>query len=274
MNESLNIHDNIYKRLEQYITSNKVPNILFYGENGSGKKSIVYSFINKIYNNDADLIKNNTVFANCSQGKGIKFIREELKFFAKMIINNNNGTFFKSIILLNADKLTIDAQSALRRCIELFSHSTRFFLIIEDKYKLLKPILSRFSEIFIPTPIIKNKEVNLYDYNNNIISKKIKYRNNKSVIEDIGKIMNNIKTNEDIVKYSSYFYNNAYSIYDVIKYIEKCDDTIIDTEGKILLLIIIEKIKKEFRSDELLLIFIFNLFVFRSTIDLENIAFM
>jgi DNA polymerase III delta prime subunit len=274
MNESLNIHDNIYKRLEQYITSNKVPNILFYGENGSGKKSIVYSFINKIYNNDADLIKNNTVFTNCSQGKGIKFIREELKFFAKMIINNNNGTFFKSIILLNADKLTIDAQSALRRCIELFSHSTRFFLIIEDKYKLLKPILSRFSEIFIPTPIIKNKEVNLYDYNNNIISKKIKYRNNKSVIEDIGKIMNNIKTNEDIVKYSSYFYNNAYSIYDVIKYIEKCDDAIIDTEGKILLLIIIEKIKKEFRSDELLLIFIFNLFVFRSTIDLENIAFM
>lgn len=274
MNESLNIHDNIYKRLEQYITSNKVPNILFYGENGSGKKSIVYSFINKIYNNDADLIKNNTVFANCSQGKGIKFIREELKFFAKMIINNNNGTFFKSIILLNADKLTIDAQSALRRCIELFSHSTRFFLIIEDKYKLLKPILSRFSEIFIPTPIIKNKEVNLYDYNNNIISKKIKYKNNKSVIEDIGKIMNNIKTNEDIVKYSSYFYNNTYSIYDVINYIEKCDETIIETERKVLLLIIIEKIKKEFRSDELLLIFIFNLFVFRSTIDLENIAFM
>jgi DNA polymerase III delta prime subunit len=257
MNESLNIHDNIYKRLEQYITSNKVPNILFYGENGSGKKSIVYSFINKIYNNDADLIKNNTVFANCSQGKGIKFIREELKFFAKMIINNNNGTFFKSIILLNADKLTIDAQSALRRCIELFSHSTRFFLIIEDKYKLLKPILSRFSEIFIPTPIIKNKEVNLYDYNNNIISKKIKYKNNKSVIEDIGKIMNNIKTNEDIVKYSSYFYNNTYSIYDVINYIEKCDETIIETERKVLLLIIIEKIKKEFRSDELLLIFIF-----------------
>lgn len=274
MNESLNIHDNIHKRLEQYISSNKVPNILFYGENGSGKKSIVYSFINKIYNNDPILIKNSTVFANCSQGKGIKFIREELKFFAKMIINNNNGTFFKSIILLNADKLTIDAQSALRRCIELFSHSTRFFLIIEDKYKLLKPILSRFSEIFIPTPIIKNKEVNLYHYNNNIISKKIKYRNNKSVIEDIGKIMNNIKTNEDIVKYSSYFYNNAYSIYDVINYIEKCDDTIIDTERKVLLLIIIEKIKKEFRSDELLLIFIFNLFVFRSTIDLENIAFM
>ena len=47
---------------------------------------------------------------------------------------------FKSIILLNADKLTIDAQSALRRCIEVFNHTTRFFIIVEDRYKLLKPI--------------------------------------------------------------------------------------------------------------------------------------
>jgi DNA polymerase III delta prime subunit len=274
MNTSLNIHDNIYERLDEYIISNKVPNILFYGENGSGKKTIVYSFINKIYNNDSLLIKNNTVFANCSQGKGIKFIREELKFFAKMIINNNNGSFFKSIILLNADKLTIDAQSALRRCIELYSHSTRFFIIIEDKYKLLNPILSRFSEIFIPTPIIKNKEINLHDYNNSIINKKIKYRNNKSVLQDIEKIMTNIKTNEDIIKYSTYFYNNAYSVYDIITFIENCHENIVEQERKILLLIIIQKIKKDFRSDELLLIFIFNLFVFRSTIDLENIAFM
>jgi DNA polymerase III delta prime subunit len=36
--------------------------------------------------------------------------------------------------------LTIDAQSALRRCIEQFSFNTRFFIIIENKHKLLKPI--------------------------------------------------------------------------------------------------------------------------------------
>ena len=52
---------------------------------------------------------------NCSHGKGnIKFIRENLKHFANTIINNNNNNYlFKSIILINADKLTIDAQSAL-----------------------------------------------------------------------------------------------------------------------------------------------------------------
>ena len=72
---------------------------------------------------------------------------------------------FKSIILENADSLTNDAfQSALRRCIELFSHSTRFFIIVEDKYKLLKPILSRFCEIFIQEPLIDDKRTNLHQY--------------------------------------------------------------------------------------------------------------
>ena len=73
---------------------------------------------------------------NCAHGKGIKFVREELKFFAKTHINIKGSGHFKTIILSNADKLTIDAQSALRRCIELFSHTTRFFIIVEDKYKL------------------------------------------------------------------------------------------------------------------------------------------
>ena len=82
---------------------------------------------------------------DCARGKGIKFIRDELKFFAKTNIHySENKHLFKSIILYNADKLTIDAQSALRRCIELFSHTTRFILVVEDKFKLLNPIISRF----------------------------------------------------------------------------------------------------------------------------------
>ena len=75
------------------------------------------------------------MYVNCSHGKGIKFIREELKYFAKSQINSNGGDNFKSILLINADKLTFDAQSAIRRCIELFSYNTRFFIVVEDKYK-------------------------------------------------------------------------------------------------------------------------------------------
>ena len=124
------------------------------------------------------------MYVNCSHGKGIKFIREDLKFFAKTHINSNSGNIFKSIILLNADKLTIDAQSALRRCIELFSHNTRFFIVAEDKYNLMKPILSRFCEIYVPEPIVNDQIVNLYKYKLNEVFK-----------------MNNLKTQRlDILK--------------------------------------------------------------------------
>lgn len=149
MKEKLDIHKNIIQKLDYFLEIKKIPNIIFHGPSGSGKRTIVFSFIDKIYNNDKLLKKNYVMFVNCAQGKGIKFIRDELKFFAKTHINYKGGDFFKTIILSNSDKLTIDAQSALRRCIELFSHTTRFFIIVEDKYKLLKPIMSRFSEIYI-----------------------------------------------------------------------------------------------------------------------------
>ena len=52
---------------------------------------------------------------------------EDLKFFSRSQINNQYGNNFKTIVLLNAGNLTIDAQSALRRCIEQYSNTTRFF---------------------------------------------------------------------------------------------------------------------------------------------------
>ena len=127
------IHQNIYNKLDIFIQKQKIPHILFYGNSGSGKRTIVNNFIKKIYGNDNNKIKSNVMFVNCAHGKGIKFIREDLKFFAKTNIKSNNGSNFKTIVLLNGSFLTIDAQSALRRCIELFSYNTRFFMLVENK---------------------------------------------------------------------------------------------------------------------------------------------
>ena len=116
------------------------------------------------------------MYVNCAHSKGIRFIRDELKFFAKTNIQNQNGLFFKSIVLFNAGNLTTDAQSALRRCIEQFSHTTRFFIIVEDTNLLLKPILSRFCNIHIPLPIINNNRLSLHNIQKITDSK---YYNNK-----------------------------------------------------------------------------------------------
>ena len=233
------MHESILSILKQFYDLNKIPNIIFYGPCGSGKKHIVFQFINMIYNNNSEYIDRYVITVNCAHGKGIKFIREELKFFAKTNIHIDK--LFKCIILINADKLTIDAQSALRRCIELFSFSTRFFIVTDDKSKLLKPILSRFSEIYIPLPIIDDKEVNLHSYINT-------YHIEHNV-DSLNEWMKEL-TYENLLQQINKFYYASYSCIDIIEYISKYEDNIV---LKYRIMLLFNKIKYHFRNEKLLM---------------------
>ena len=46
---SLDIHKDIYDQLEHYHKNKRVPNIIFHGQSGCGKKTIVRNFISKIF---------------------------------------------------------------------------------------------------------------------------------------------------------------------------------------------------------------------------------
>jgi DNA polymerase III delta prime subunit len=269
---SLPIHENIKEKLAHFNSNHKIPNIIFNGSSGSGKSTIVNDFINLIYEGNKEKIKDFVMYVNCAHGKGIKFIRDELKFFAKTHINSNGGDTFKSIVLLNGDKLTMDAQSALRRCIELFSHNTRFFIIVEDKYKLLKPILSRFCEIYVPEPEYKGKIINLYKFNLDETFKLTSIKNVKT--EWLKKeLQKPITLETDLIAFSSKLYEKGYSSLDLIKLIE--EDTIkINENKKYDLLITFNKIRKEFRNEKLLILFIMNFSFLDLETNLENISFM
>ena len=142
----------VTRKLDSFYEQSKIPHLLFHGSHGTGKKTLVFDFIHRIYHHDRMKVKDNVMVVNCTHSKGIKFIRDDVKFFAKTNIKQTatDNIQFKIILLLNAEYLTQDAQSALRRCIELFSHTTRFFMVVKDKNKLLQPILSRFCEIYVP----------------------------------------------------------------------------------------------------------------------------
>ena len=274
----LDIHQSIKNKLNYFHEMHKIPNILFHGQTGSGKRTIVNEFIHKIYDNNREIIKSFVMYVNCSHGKGIKFIREELKFFAKTHINSNGGNTFKSIVLLNADKLTLDAQSALRRCIELFSHNTRFFIIAEDKYNLMKPILSRFCEIYIPEPVIDNKIINLYQYNLNKVFNLADVKQHKLewLKKELTKSVNKKTSLEDLMLLCTKLYEKAYSALDIINLLEniKFLDSIITTEKRYELLICFNRVRKEFRNEKLLILFILNFVFLSSELSLENISFM
>jgi len=272
---SLEIHQNIKDKLKYFYDIHKIPNIIFNGPSGSGKSTIVNEFISMIYDGNQNKIKDFVMYVNCAHGKGIKFIRDELKFFAKTHINSNGGDTFKSIVLLNGDKLTMDAQSALRRCIELFSHNTRFFIIVEDKYKMLRPILSRFCEIYISEPEYKGKQINLYKYNLEETFKltDIKNQRNEWLKKELQKSMVKNLSENDIQAFVTKLYEKAYNALDVIKLIEDCV-IILDLEKRYELLIAFNKVRKEFRNEKLLLMFVLNFTFLDKETKLENISFM
>jgi hypothetical protein len=275
---SLQIHQSIKNKLNYFHEIHKTPNILFHGPSGSGKRTIVNDFINKIYDNDREKIKTFVMYVNCSQGKGIKFIRDDLKFFAKTHINSNGGNTFKSIVLLNADKLTMDAQSALRRCIELFSHNTRFFIVAEDKYNLMKPILSRFCEIYVPEPVVNDKIVNLYQYNLNELfhMTPVKVQRVDWLKRELSKYVNHNLSIDDLFLLCTKLYERSYSGLDIMKLMEtpKFLENYISTERRYELLVCFNRVRMEFRNEKLLMLFILNFVFLSSELSLENISFM
>jgi DNA polymerase III delta prime subunit len=277
---TLNIHQSIIEKLKYFHGTHKTPNIIFHGQSGSGKRTIVNEFINMIYNNDKERIKSFVMYVNCAHGKGIKFIREELKFFAKTHINSNGGDIFKSIVLLNADKLTIDAQSALRRCIELFSHTTRFFIIVEDKYKLLKPILSRFCEIYVPEPIYNGTSINLYKFNlaETFKTKDFKTQRTEWLKKELNKVGTNAQLkHEDLLYLSTKLYEKGYSGLDLMQLLEKPSSIKIENlteEKRYEFLFAFNKIRKDFRNEKILIMFILNFMFLSLEHNLENISFM
>jgi DNA polymerase III delta prime subunit len=265
---SLNIHKNIIKKLDFFVEANKIPHIIFFGPSGSGKRYILNYLIDKIYSKDKTMIKEYCMFVNCAHGKGIRFIRDELKFFAKSNIQNKNGTIFKSIILFNAGNLTTDAQSALRRCIEKFSHTTRFFIIVNNTDSVLKPIISRFCNIHIPHPNINNNIVNLHKYNQKCLDNLAYFNDRREYLRNIIMKRANYKTINKCYSLALTLYEKGYSAIDLIKIIEEIN---FDNEIKYNLLIYFDKIRKEFRNEKTLLIIILYFFSMRKKIQLENI---
>jgi hypothetical protein len=263
--------DAIKERLDQFYISKKIPHLIFHGASGTGKRTIVHDFLLKIYNGDKSIMKSNIMLVNCAHGKGIKFIREELKFFAKSNIQTNKGILFKTIVLLNADFLTIDAQSALRRCIELFSINTRFFIIVENKNKLLNPILSRFCEIYIPEKIDENGNIlNLHKYNKINFEEK---RENELFNEKMEKIYKIKKLSHlDLVKLASELYELGYSCLDVVEYMKT--NTHFSEEKISEIVLCFDKVRQEFRCEKLLMLYMFDYIFLRSNTDLKNIGFI
>ena len=146
--------------LQQILINKDLPHILFHGPPGVGKTLLMNNFIQQFYHQYTDEM---VMSLNIIDERGIKGVREKIKNFAKKSISKSiidEGIDFKLIVLEEAETITPDAQTSLRRCIEQFSNITRFFMICNNINKIIDPIKSRFC-IFHFNPILLDDAMKL-----------------------------------------------------------------------------------------------------------------
>jgi len=130
--------DDIIERLKAYAKMRNVPHLIFSGPAGTGKTTSALALSKELF---GETWKQNFIELNASDERGINIIRGKIKNFARTAPMGQNQ--FKIIFLDEADSLTIDAQAALRRTIEKYSHICRFILSINYSSKIIEPIQSR-----------------------------------------------------------------------------------------------------------------------------------
>jgi replication factor C small subunit len=125
------------ERLKSYIEQNDLPHLLFAGPAGVGKTTSATAIARAIYGEDW---RGNFLELNASDERGIDVVRDRIKNFARSSFGSYD---YRVIFLDEADSLTSDAQSALRRTMEQFSDNTRFILSCNYSSQIIDPIQSR-----------------------------------------------------------------------------------------------------------------------------------
>ncbi|RAL12291.1 replication factor C subunit 2 [Aspergillus homomorphus CBS 101889] len=147
--------DHTTKVLQRTLQASNLPHMLFYGPPGTGKTSTILALAKSLFG--PTLYRSRILELNASDERGIGIVRDKIKNFARAQLSHSTGMGaeylakypcppFKIIILDEADSMTQDAQSALRRTMEQYSRITRFCLVCNYVTRIIEPLASRCSK--------------------------------------------------------------------------------------------------------------------------------
>ena len=164
----------------------------------------------------------------------------------------------------------------------MFSYNTRFFIILENKHKLLKPILSRFCEIYVPE--YTDSEDNIINLHEHLVKYKHGKQTQKTNLRDYidNKLYHIIKWKRTVYKSSppgltvftdlvDDFYYKGVSTLDIIECITDPKNKSAFTHSEICnIMMCFYRIKSEFRCEKMLMFYMLQ-FMFCSNYELPSI---
>ena len=152
----------IVEKIKAFVRQKNMPHLMFTGPAGTGKSTLSIVIAKQLFGPNW---RDNFLELNASDERGIDVVRVKVKDFART--KAIGDVPFKIIFLDESDALTREAQQALRRTMENYTHTTRFILSNNYSSKIIDPIQSRCT-VFRFRPLEKTDVFAIID---NIIKK-------------------------------------------------------------------------------------------------------
>jgi DNA polymerase III delta prime subunit len=148
------LDEDVVELLEIFIKMNNL-NLLFIGDMGSGKTSILNALIKEYYQETTyNNYKNNILHINSLKEQGINYYRNDVKTFCQTRSSVKNKK--KIIILDDLDFINEQSQQVFRNCMDKFSHNVHFIASCTNTQKVIESLQSRFT-ILKMKPLRKEK---------------------------------------------------------------------------------------------------------------------
>ena len=127
------------------IKQNNFPNLLLYGQPGTGKTTTIINLIKEYQKENNEEFKELIIHLNASDDRGIDIIRNQINSFSNSSIMFRKG--MKFIVLDEIDYMTKNAQLALKYLIQQNNHSIRYCLICNYISKIDKTLQNEFLKL-------------------------------------------------------------------------------------------------------------------------------
>lgn len=175
----LSYNDSTTERLEALASSPAtMPHLFFYGPPGAGKKTRIMSLLRQIYGAGAErlrldkrtfttptkrVVEINMISSNyhieISPGDAglqdryvVQEVIKEMASNKSLLTGEGNKPDFKVVVLTEVDRLSRQAQAALRRTMEKYASTCRLILCCNSQSKVIEPIRSRCLGIRVAAP--------------------------------------------------------------------------------------------------------------------------